>query len=324
MCCDMMSLEYDRKWFPLQLPRTITLRSHTPPNLMKSKNRLRHKFDPMSSGLRGEPSSPLERVLDRLPLPGTVGMEEIKIKLLYEIEPPDEDRQRLFIAEIISAHISQMEGNANGMKVVAELFDPLTFFGKDASVHSDMSYISTATAYELLKDLQGKLIPKYYGSYTMKVPVEDHPKHKNRDVRVILRSYIEGVGLKKIDPKSLNRDQKQRLMEKLIEVEQEFDNRGVGIRMDYSPRSVILVDKKEIRIAVWSLRFAKFGPDLEQPTCQEEDYIPGKFASPLLKWTALDLDLSDFDIFVDWDWLDWMKKKYGGTQTLNGTTEENH
>ncbi|CAN6645241.1 hypothetical protein TRVA0_021S00342 [Trichomonascus vanleenenianus] len=316
-----MNFYYDPTWFPLKLHQEITLRSHTPPNLMESYKRLRHIFHRGRVDLNDLPM--LDTVLEVPPLPGQEGEDEIKIKLLEEIVPPEEDCQRLFMAEITSAHVPQMDGDSNGMKVVAELFDPLTIVGNDASVQSDLTYISTATCYKLLKDLQGKLIPKYYGSYTMKVPVKDHPNHPDRDVRVILREYIEGTVLNNIDPKSFNREERQRLMEKIIEIEQEFDDRGVGIRWNYRPRSVILVNKINMQMVVWSLGLAKFGPDLQQPTYQEKDYIPGKLASPLLKWSKVELRASEFDAFVDWDWIEWLKKKYDSAPSTNGTNEEN-
>ncbi|CAN6645255.1 hypothetical protein TRVA0_021S00364 [Trichomonascus vanleenenianus] len=326
-----MSFNDKPESFPLQLLQDITLRSHSPPNLMESYTRLHDltRVDLTRVGhgrvnLNDFPKSSLDTVREIPPLPGQEGEDKIKIKLLGEIVPPEEDCQRLFMAEITSTHVPQMDGDANGMKVVAELFDPLIFYGREASVQSDLTYISSVTAYKLLKDLQGKLIPRYYGSYTMKVPVNNNSNHSDRDVRVILREYIEGTGLNKIDPKSFNREERQHLMEKIIEIEQEFDNKGIGIRLDYTPRSVILVNKTNMQMVIWSLGLAKFGPDLEQPTSQEKNIMPGALASPLLKWSNLKLRTSQFDVFVDWDWIEWLKEKYDSAPSINGTTEEYH
>ncbi|CAN6621167.1 hypothetical protein TRVA0_008S01860 [Trichomonascus vanleenenianus] len=303
-------LEYDPKWFPLELQHEITLRSHTPPNLMEAKTLLRdeilHSKPPV---VTDDPRSPLYNVLDHPPLPGQQKDVEIKIKLRKEIRPVKEGRQRLFLAEVTAAHVSHLDEEADGMQVVAEVFDPLTVMGRHASVLSDLSYISIATIYELLKDLQGSLIPKYYGSYTMKVPVENH---MDRDVRVILREYIEGKGLNKIKPKSLNREERQHLMEKIVAAEQKFDGRGVMIRMNYSPSSVILVDKNCMKIVVWRFNCAIFGSDL----WQQGNYVPGRWASPLYKWSQMKLRVRGFDVFVDWDWNSWMKEKYGTAQQL--------
>ncbi|CAN6601926.1 hypothetical protein TRVA0_002S00386 [Trichomonascus vanleenenianus] len=222
MGCDR--IEYDPEWFPLELPQVITLRSHTPPDLMEIKNLLRTYSPPRPVVLDENPSFPLDDVLAHPPLPGQAGIDEIKIKLNREIRPLKVDRPRLFLAEITASHVPHLDEEVVGKQVVAEIFDPLALLDMPASVCSDLSYTRTAIAYNLLKDLQGRLIPKYYGSYTMKVPVEDHPEHTHRDIRVLLRQYIEGKGLNKIKPKSFNREEKQRLMKKIIAVEQEFDN----------------------------------------------------------------------------------------------------
>ncbi|CAN6669389.1 hypothetical protein TRVA0_041S01112 [Trichomonascus vanleenenianus] len=309
-------LEYEPKWFPLELPHEINLQSHTPPDLKEARARFRYKMrhlKPPAPNSGADPMASLDNVLADPQLPGQEGDKEIKIKLREEFRPVKEGRQRLFLAEITDPCGSHLE---EGMQFVAELFDPLALFDVHASAFSDLDYSCTVIAYTLLKDLQGTLIPKYYGSYTMKVPVVDRPEHRYRDVRVILRQYIEGKGLNKIEPESFNREKKQHLMERIVSAEQEFDDRGVGIRRGYFPNSVILVDKDCMQVVVWRFIGAIFGPDLDQPMVHESRFAPGKLASRLLKWSELKLRVSGFDIFVDWDWISWMKEKYGTEEDM--------
>ncbi|CAN6666276.1 hypothetical protein TRVA0_038S00166 [Trichomonascus vanleenenianus] len=303
----------------------ITLRSHTPPssNVVKIRFYGGKKLPDLT--VEEERRSPLETILEWPPLPGHVGEHDIKIQLLGEMVAAREDRRRLFQALITSGtstDIPHIDEEAKGNPVVAEIFDPLSISALNPSIVADLWYSRAVTVYERLEDLQGKIIPKFYGSYTMKVPVNGHPKHKDREIRVILREYIEGKGLNRVDPESLAQNQRQRLMEKVIEAEQIFDNRGIGIMSNYSPSSVILTDGTDIQVVVSCFTCAIFDSDLEVPYSIEQDYYPGKFASPLLKWPQVTLEESGFGTFVDWDWLNWLKEELDSAPSTGITNDQ--
>lgn len=61
---------------------------------------------------------------------------------------------------------------------------------------TDQDYIYEAT-YEALPDLQGSAVPRYTGSYTMKVLVD--PERK-RCVQLILIEWMSGSLMKHISP----------------------------------------------------------------------------------------------------------------------------
>ncbi|CAN6667862.1 hypothetical protein TRVA0_039S01530 [Trichomonascus vanleenenianus] len=266
----------------------VTLRTHIPPSPNVTKIRLENVKTTLYPSYLAGKRSLLETVLRWPPLPGQAGEDEIKIKLLGELVPPEDDRQRLFLCYITSSQsslnlpTSMDNGIGSDMRVVAEIFDPLFFLEDDPSIAADFAYSHNNTSYELLKDLQGKIIPRYYGSYTMMVPV-DGRSGQMREIRVILREYIAGTSLSKLNPTVLTREQRQALMEKVVDAELEFDRRGVAMMQALFPCNVILTDDVEIRIVVWNFAAAVFSSDIELVIGYEEPFIPGKPAQPIAK-----------------------------------------
>ncbi|CAN6674834.1 hypothetical protein TRVA0_067S00474 [Trichomonascus vanleenenianus] len=299
----------------------VTLRSHIPPSPNVTKIRFENTVPYMAEKKR----SLLETVLHWPPLPGQAGDDEIKIKLLGELVPPGDDRQRLFLCYITSfqssLNLPTSRGNDNSseMRVVAEIFDPLCFIEDDPSTMADFAYSHTATSYDLLKDLQGKIIPKYYGSYTMMVPVEGRSK-RMREIRVILREYIAGISLSKLNPTLLTKVERQTLMENVVNAELELDRRGVSMIKAFYPPKVILTEDVKCRIVVWNFAGAVFGSDIELVIGYEEPFIPGKMPSPLLKWKKVRLENLRYSYFVDWAWVRWLREKY--QDTLQYISEE--
>jgi hypothetical protein len=134
--------------------------------------------------------------------------------------------------------------------VVAKVYDPLYYEFHDCDMASwlldvaaiaDSDYSIEAAAYSELEghNLQGKSVPKYYGSWTTNITHLTADGSVTREVRLILLEYIPGVCMIDIDPTSLRQEEKENIMRKLIEAD--YDIRWAGVRHeDLSPRNVII------------------------------------------------------------------------------------
>ncbi|CAN6657076.1 hypothetical protein TRVA0_029S01288 [Trichomonascus vanleenenianus] len=306
-----MSDDEDIQWQCFPLMEEFAIRSHIPPSPDVTNIRFSNMKNIRNLTKRERKRSSLGTVIHWPPLPGQDGEEEIVIKLLGELAPPAWDSQRLFVARVISAHASLIDEEAAKDEIVAEIFDPLSYDELDPSIAADMDYSQTTACYKLLKDFQGKSIPKYYGSYTMKLPLEGRRKGQHREIRLILREYIKGTSLDKLKPKRLGQEERKILMEKVIETEYEFDKRGIAISESLYSSYVILVNEPDTRIVFWCFIDALLGSDIEHPLPLIEPY-PGT-EGILQKWKKGELEFRGFADLVDWPWQEWLQEKYGSS-----------
>ncbi|CAN6674835.1 hypothetical protein TRVA0_067S00496 [Trichomonascus vanleenenianus] len=168
------------------------LRSHIPPTLKDIEIELAKDVTGKTDSGKTSGSA-LETVIKSPPLPGEVGHKFITMKLTKEFKSPKKDRQHLFLAIVTSSQktselpaIRDYEGKTHRFEVVVEIFDPLCFEGANPAALADSAYARTVMAYDALKDRQKQIVPKYHGSYTMRIPVI-HSRCKFREVRIILR-----------------------------------------------------------------------------------------------------------------------------------------
>jgi hypothetical protein len=82
--------------------------------------------------------------------------------------------------------------------LVAKVFDPLYWDenggSSDPFCCMDRLYTHESHAYEAVKGLQGLEIPRYYGSYSISLPISPGSQ-QNREVRMILIEFINGPSM---------------------------------------------------------------------------------------------------------------------------------
>lgn len=132
---------------------------------------------------------------------GSYGSTHIDLCVRDTIRVEDEHNAQLAVVEVLAAE-PPVDGLFQGAHVVAKLYDPLYMDDEDLSMNpfmmADQSYTCEVATYNLLPDLQGTMIPRYYGSYSMDIPVElpDGIPAK-RSVRLILmkayRAHVCGT-----------------------------------------------------------------------------------------------------------------------------------
>lgn len=89
--------------------------------------------------------------------------------------------------------------------------------------------------YSGLSDLQGSIIPKYLGFFTLKSRFGRH----SRIVHLILIERIHGLSMDRIDSYALPREERQEIVKHIIDAKSSFYSRNV-IHDDFYPRNVFV------------------------------------------------------------------------------------
>jgi hypothetical protein len=126
-------------------------------------------------------------------------------------------------------------------KVVAKFYDPLYwdhYDDGDAFHGVNYHYTHEAASYDKLIELQGTIVPHYYGSFSLDLPV-DQPLATTRSVRLILMEHIHASSMQALKPEDFSQLQRKRIMKLLIDGESDIHTRDI-ILSDLSPRNVLV------------------------------------------------------------------------------------
>ncbi|KAF8472649.1 hypothetical protein BDZ91DRAFT_652640 [Kalaharituber pfeilii] len=285
-------------YFPGQ---QFQVQSHTPPPPTNSQKR---GYNQDTSRERQE-IHPLERCLLHPPLAGETGSLVLHLKIVEAIRLGDNHS-----AQLALVHVSNRT-SALPNHLVAKFYDPLYFDHQqddgDPFPCVDHDYSHEASAYVTLRELQGSIIPKYYGSYTLELPVYSGDKQRRRNVRLILMERIRGITMDKLDAKAFSQSERQSLLKAVVDSESAIYNHGIHHRDTY-PRNVVIVNPKSpSRVSI-----IDFGRSCDREIfdqCTAEVPVP-----PLLRYHAAWGRHSVFGAWIDWDWQSWLEHTYGDTR----------
>lgn len=177
----------------------------------------------------------------------------------------------------------------------------------------DQFYTHEAGAYQALKELQGQGIPHYHGSYSISLPppVESH---RNREVRMVLLEYIQGIPMSRVEPEKLYKASRQRIISSIVELEGKIYANNMCLN-DLYPRNVILIDHESPDPSVVFVDFDdasfQWGKDDYKGSYVSERCL-GQYMSPLIRWIPCP---EDFDEWVDWDWDSWLRQEFAWTES---------
>ncbi|EPE07152.1 hypothetical protein F503_07803 [Ophiostoma piceae UAMH 11346] len=162
----------------------------------------------------------------------------------------------------------------------------------DVTRVADNHYSREAAAYEALADAKadGRLVPKYYGSWTFNLPVPDALQSFNssssdstiRPVHMILMEWIEGISIDKLlqderTVKSIEPALRLKILAKAMEVFCMVESCGVR-HNDLAPRNVVLSPAYG-----WTTRMpAVFLIDFNVADTTRSPYYQGKKVTPPL------------------------------------------
>lgn len=141
-------------------------------------------------------------------------------------------------------------------KYVAKIYDAAYYdddgiFSCDVSLNADKDYTNEVAAYEHLQreGANGTYTPKYYGSWTMELPVPPDPNDPERPVtravRLIVIEYLPGTSMYallasgRVDAMPI--PQRLEFMAKAMECLCQLEFLGIE-HVDFEPRNVIVLD----------------------------------------------------------------------------------
>lgn len=270
--------------YQCRIGETLIIRSHRPPPPPpKSESNIRARAEKKQARDEKweELLSPLELCLRNPPLPGSDGPDMVDIKLTEELRVGEYKANQLFVARVVKSPRSL--NLPTDCDLVAKISDPLyDDFSQAPFANADHGYTYETAAYTRLADLQGSVIPRYYGSFTLKFRVG----RRFRVVRLILIERIHGMPMDDLDPRA-PKEERQRILKQIVDAECSFYNRNV-IHEDLYPRNILIKyegDLRKPKVVIVDLGWLVFGRTCNAENIEEEKrHLSGTPISPLLRW----------------------------------------
>lgn len=293
----------------------FSVRSHIPPPPTPFSRKLPVNDD--AGTLERSQLHPVERCVRNSPLPGSDGSSFIDLEIVDTLNAGDECNAQVVVVEVKSDPCA--DGLAADKRLAAKFYDPLYYDDDDGYLNPfflmDKFYTHEAAAYTALSDLQGSLIPKYFGSFSLDIPVADLTM---RSVRLILIEYIAGSTMIKFNPGTLSQEVRQNLIKAIVDFDTLLYTRAL-IHRDIHPRNIILVNTTRsdelIRPVFIDFGDVDFGhsPFGEVNPKFKSFLRPGVYISPLLRWHDVKHRHHKYRDWIDWDWQSWLETEYGHT-----------
>ncbi|KAB8255790.1 hypothetical protein BDV32DRAFT_161606 [Aspergillus pseudonomiae] len=172
--------------------------------------------------------------------------------------------------------------------MVAKIYDPFYHdFDEDSFLGADYDYTHECAAYTHLSDLQGSVIPRFFGSYTL----------KNKD---------------RLDPENFSKEERQDIMKQIVDGESSLYTKNV-CHEDLRPQNVVVrrSDSQTLRIVIIDLGKSVIGRSRNPSNSRDESrYLPGVAISPLLRWNVHYDRHAYFRKWIDWPWQEWLEVQY--------------
>ena len=219
----------------------FTAQQHNPPPPIQIKPSVGCTFKSMDEAQKMEELHPFEQCRQYPPLPGSCGSSSLELQVHETIRIGDHHNSQVVLVEVLTAN--SIKGLSPGQYAVAKLYDPMYIdddgFYINPFLAADKLYTHEAAAYMALSDLQGSVIPQYYGSYSLDIPIPLESTEDKRSVRLIIIELIPGSSMQNTDPNQFSQETRQNIMEFLIEFESLVYSRNILLR-DLHPRNVMV------------------------------------------------------------------------------------
>jgi hypothetical protein len=199
---------------PYFLGEQLIVRSHSPLAPMCQRCGLNP-----DTACERESKDPLEHCLLHSPLPGSDEQQIARLRVSEQIRVRDCQNAQLVAIRTLDVKPLTAEGPPQNATLLAKFYDPLYFDHEqeDASpflcVNRDYSH--EAAAYMALSKLQGTVVPRYYGSFTLELQVDG----AKRLVRLILIELISGASMENLDPALFSKLERQIIVKAIVDAE---------------------------------------------------------------------------------------------------------
>lgn len=223
---------------PYLTGQRLTVHSHYPPLPTVGRCAL----SPSSADER-ESKHPLERCLFHQPLPGSGGIHTVSFRITGAVKIGDKQNAQLATVQILEVTPNTPHSPPTDLILLAKLYDPLYHDHDQDDVDPflcvDRDYSHETAAYSALTELQGRSIPKYYGSYSLELTVN---KTAKRFVRLILMELISGKSMQQLDPADFPQLERQKIIKSVVDIESLIYTHNVFHR-DVYPRNILVLSR---------------------------------------------------------------------------------
>lgn len=257
---------------------------------------------------------PFQRCLLHPPWPGKTESGVVEFKIVDWMQAGDPNDAQVVAIRILNSTVDL----PTDMDILAKIYDPLYFNhipnNVDIFRYTDYCYRRESAAYKHLADLQGNIIPKYYGSFTISLPGDGNI---SRDVRMILLEIVPGPSMDKLDPSSLKQSERQEIMKAVVDSDRAVYARKVTNR-DVSPRNILLPLKqphRDRRAVMVDFGISCISPDLDDKNLAGLAHPPKRLYF---------FDTYNFWEWIDWDWDEWIHEQYGHIKGSSLTLREKY
>lgn len=179
---------------------------------------------------------PLHRCLLHPPPRGRIEPGVVTFKIVDWIQAGDPNNTQVVSVRVLDSTI----GLPTDIDILAKIYDPLYFNhiqdDMDIFRYTEYCYNKERAAYKHLVALQGSIIPKYYGSFTISLPVDGEDP---RDVRLILLENVPGSPMNKMNPSSFKQAERQEIMKVVADSERAVYTHKV-VNTDIHPRNILI------------------------------------------------------------------------------------
>ncbi|KAE8153641.1 hypothetical protein BDV25DRAFT_168625 [Aspergillus avenaceus] len=304
------------KSFPYIVKETLEIQSHIPEPPISKREFLRQ----CASKKQDESRSPAQLCFQNPPLPGSDSGNFVSIKIIQALHVGYEKRSQ--ILRVRREDSSNLRCPPTNQDIIAKIYDPLyhdyDISDDDPFRGADYDYTHECAAYTHLSDLQGTVIPKFFGSYTLKLRFGD----SFRLVRLVLLDWINGPSMNQLKPTDFSRQERQEIMKQIVDAESSLYTKNVS-HEDLRPQNVVLdrSSSKGLRVVIIDLGKSVIGRSRNPSDSQLENrYLPGVAISPLLRWNVVFRRHGHFQDWIDWPWQSWLEEQYKDTEAT--ITEE--
>ncbi|KAK2768440.1 hypothetical protein FQN54_000295 [Arachnomyces sp. PD_36] len=269
--------------------------------------------------------TPLERCLRHPPPDGSYNDSTVEFEIADTIRAGLGHCAQVLLVKILQGPSSILQTLGDTTAVV-KIYDPLYWDheeGEGEPFHGvNHHYTHEVASYNRLSDLQGTMIPMFYGSYALDIPVDHHPSATTRSVRLIIMEHIRASSMLELKPEDFSQQERKCIMKLLIDGESAIYARDI-LLADLHPRNV-LVEKgtiaggqngirRVVHIDFGSNHMSRFWWADYGGAEKEKKFLPGVFISPIIRWHVKLGRTKKFQEWIDWEYQRWVETEYANT-----------
>lgn len=270
-----------------------------------------------------ESIDPVQRCLMHPPSPGSFTDGEVELEIVKPVQAGDKLDSQSFAVRVVSTTSTlDLPSNDCPDLLMAKIYDPLYFDHEQDDANPflcvESAYTHECAAYSKLVDFQGNIIPKFYGSFSLSLPVDrqhldnnyrDSDSVNTREVRLILMELVPGTCMRDLSPSDYSQSDRQAIMKSIIDSETALYTHDLDYG-DVHPDNILVSNPQSPLDHARKIVIADFGQAWTGRSGVPEwetYFLPGVKISPLLRWID---PCKWFNEWVDWDWKSWIEENY--------------